>query len=50
LQDRKSLDKYDDERRKRSATGSLAIAAVAVKHQNRFGCAFVANRAASAST
>lgn len=49
LQELEGFRRHDDVRRKRPATGSLAIATVAVKHQSRFGCAFVANRAASAS-
>jgi hypothetical protein len=50
LQELESFRRHDDERRKRPATGSLAIVTVTVKHQNRCGCGFVANRAASAST
>ena len=50
LQELERLRRHDDERRKRPATRSLAIATVTVKHQNRFGCGFVADRAASAST
>ena len=36
-------------RGKRSASGALAITTMTVKHHDRFSCAFVANRAASAS-
>ena len=50
LQELERLRRHDDERRERPATRSLAIATVTVKHQNRFGCGFVADRAASAST
>jgi hypothetical protein len=50
LQELESIRRHDDERRKWPATGSLTIATVTVKHQNRCGCGFVANRAASAST
>ncbi len=50
LQELQSFRRHDDKRRKWPATGSLAIATVTVKHQNRCGCGFVANRAASAST
>src|SRR5260221_7986610 len=41
--------RHDDEGRKRTSAGSLAIATVTVKHEDRFGRGFVANRAASAS-
>jgi hypothetical protein len=50
LQELESFRRHDDKRRKRPATGSLAIATVTVKHQNWCGCGFVANCAASAST
>jgi len=50
LQKLERFRSHDDVRRKRPSTGSLAIPAVAMKHQNRFGCGLVANRAASAST
>jgi hypothetical protein len=44
-----SLRRHDDVRRKRTPTGSLAISTMTVKHHHRFGCGFIANRAASAS-
>jgi hypothetical protein len=49
LQELESFRRHDDERRKRTSAGSLAISTVTVKHHNRFCCGFVANRAASAS-
>jgi hypothetical protein len=50
LQELESFCRHDNESRKRSPTGLLAIATVTVKHHNRFGCRFVTDRAASAST
>ena len=49
LQELERFRRDDDERRKRTAAGSLAIPAVTVKHQNRFCRGFVADRAARAS-
>jgi len=49
LPELESCGRHDDERRERPPAGSLAIPAVTVQHHHRFGSAFVANRAASAS-
>src|SRR4029453_17978698 len=49
LQELESFRRHDDEGRKRTSAGSLAISTVTVKHHHRFCCGFVANRAASAS-
>ena len=49
LPELESCGRHDDERRKRPPAGSLAIPAVTVQHHHRFGSAFVANLAASAS-
>jgi hypothetical protein len=49
LQKLESFRWHDDKRGKRTSAGSLAISAMTVKHQHRFGCGFVANRPASAS-
>jgi len=49
LPELESCGRHDDERRERAPAGSLAIAAVTVHHHQRFGSAFVANLAASAS-
>jgi hypothetical protein len=49
LQELESFRRHDDERRKRTSAGSLAISTVTVKHHNRLSCGFVANRAAGAS-
>src|SRR5438132_12288123 len=49
LQDLESFRRHDDERGKRTSTGSLAISTVTVKHHHWFRCGLVANRPASAS-
>jgi len=49
LQEPESFRRHDYIRRKRPATGSLAIATVAVQHHHGFRYGFVANRAARAT-
>src|SRR5437773_2997949 len=48
-QELESFRRHDDERRKRTSAGLLAISSVTVKQHHRFCRGFVANRAASAS-
>jgi len=49
LQEPEGFRRHDYEKRKRPATGSLAIATMAVKHHHGFCYGFVANRAARAA-
>src|SRR5690349_9416164 len=49
LREMETFCRHDDKRGEGPSAGLLAIATVTVKHQNRFGFGFVANRAASAS-
>src|SRR5262245_6060370 len=49
LQELESFRRHHDERGERSSAGSLAISTMTVKHQHRFGCRFITNRAARAS-
>lgn len=49
LQKLEGFSRHDDEGRVRSTAGSLAIATMAVEHQNRFGFGFVANPTTGAS-
>src|SRR5438309_89298 len=49
-QDFEFVLRHDDERRKRTAAGSLAIATMTMQHRERFGGRFVVDGAASAAS